>query len=249
MPSQRVRQKQKQSVPPGFRAPPKPKFNVMTMSVRELQDHHRRNANVLLTAPSTSTASYIPRLHAEQIAIEARLDELGVNSLEDNLRMMSVSSSSSYPLDAAAVNTKRRILASLSQSDEECRTTATASLGLQEAIEIERKAHAADLAKQERERQRRQRKGIPEPDEILTREEKEARIWAFMNYRPSLSDMEDEDDDDDDEDNDPLSWFDDDQDDGRKGQDIVDPDVPDGLSNMIRVDESRIDCGIYPAPD
>ncbi len=55
------------------------------------------------------------------------------------------------------------------------------------------------------------------------------------NYKPSESDLEDDDDDDDD----PSTWFDDDQDDGRKGQDIIEPDVED-LSDIIRVDTSRI---------
>ena len=49
--------------------------------------------------------------------------------------------------------------------------------------------------------------------------------------------MEDDDDDDSD-DEDPSSWFDDDQDDGRKGQDIVEPDMED-LFDIIRVDASR----------
>ena len=58
--------------------------------------------------------------------------------------------------------------------------------------------------------------------------------------------MEDDDDDDDN----PVNWFEDDQDDGRKGQNIVDPDVPDeimgdDLSHVIRVDESRIDYRFY----
>ena len=53
-----------------------------------------------------------------------------------------------------------------------------------------------------------------------------------------------EDDDDDEGDEDPASWFDDDQDDGRKGQDIVEPDEED-YSHVIRIDESRV---FYPLP-
>jgi len=41
------------------------------------------------------------------------------------------------------------------------------------------------------------------------------------------------------DDDDPSTWFEDDQDDGRKGQDIIEPDYDD-LSNVIRIDESRI---------
>lgn len=55
------------------------------------------------------------------------------------------------------------------------------------------------------------------------------------NYKPSESDLEDVDDDD--EDDDPAGWFEDDQDDGRKGQNIVEPDEedPESLHNIIRV--------------
>lgn len=62
------------------------------------------------------------------------------------------------------------------------------------------------------------------------------------NYKPSDSDLEDDDDDDDDDD--PANWFEDDQDDGRKGQDIVEPDDED-YSHIIRIDDSRI---FYPLP-
>lgn len=67
------------------------------------------------------------------------------------------------------------------------------------------------------------------------------------NRKPSESDMEDDTDDDDSEDDDPATWFVDDQDDGRKGQDIVEPDYED-LSNIIRVDESRIPHNVFYEP-
>ena len=54
------------------------------------------------------------------------------------------------------------------------------------------------------------------------------------NYKPSESDLED--DDDEDEDDDPASWFEDDQDDGRKGQDIIEPDFED-YSDIIDDDD------------
>jgi hypothetical protein len=56
------------------------------------------------------------------------------------------------------------------------------------------------------------------------------------NYKPTESDLEDDDDDDD---GDPSQWFEDDQDDGRKGQDIVHSDDED-LSHIIRVDASKL---------
>jgi hypothetical protein len=63
--------------------------------------------------------------------------------------------------------------------------------------------------------------------------------YSHRNHKPTESDLED-DSDEGDEDDDPASWFEDDQDDGRKGQDIVEPDFDDDLSNIIRVDPSRL---------
>lgn len=70
------------------------------------------------------------------------------------------------------------------------------------------------------------------------------------NHKPTESDLEDDDDDEDDEDEDPSSWFEDDQDDGRKGQDIIEPDAED-FADIIRVDDSRFEYGpsFYGARD
>jgi hypothetical protein len=132
-------------------------------------------------------------------------------------------------------------------------------ISLEEAVELEQQAHAADRERKQRLLERRQRQGlVTAKGRALTREEQEARVWAFMcdgladlittnlvliyaafrNYKPSESDLED-DDDDDSEDEDPSTWFYDDQDDGRKGQDIIEPDAED-ISELIRVDTSRI---------
>lgn len=54
-------------------------------------------------------------------------------------------------------------------------------------------------------------------------------------------------DDDDDSDDDPANWFEDDQDDGRKGQDIIEPDEED-YSEIIRVDASRIQYSTFYEP-
>lgn len=132
---------------------------------------------------------------------------------------------------------------------------------LEEAVELEQQAHAADLERKRRLLERREKQGlVTKNGGALTREEQEARIWAFMcdhplpissrqililmslslfrNYKPSESDLED-DDDDNSEDEDPSTWFYDDQDDGRKGQDIIEPDAED-MSDLIRVDTGRI---------
>lgn len=143
-------------------------------------------------------------------------------------------------------------------------------LGMDEAIEIEQRAHVHDLQRKQRIEEKRMHHGYPMQNEVMSREEREARIWAFMyvflsflsftflpviffpssplltyslpylpihrrNYKPSESDLEDADDDD--EDDDPAGWFEDDQDDGRKGQNIVEPDEedPESLHNIIRV--------------
>ena len=58
--------------------------------------------------------------------------------------------------------------------------------------------------------------------------------------------MEDDDDEDSDDD-DPANWFEDDQDDGRKGQDIVEPDIED-YSDVIRIDESKIHYNTFYQP-
>lgn len=55
------------------------------------------------------------------------------------------------------------------------------------------------------------------------------------NAKPTESDEEDEDWDEEDNE-DPSTWFDDEEDDGRKGQPLVDPDE---ISSIIRVDDSR----------
>jgi len=54
-------------------------------------------------------------------------------------------------------------------------------------------------------------------------------------------------DEDDSDDDDPSTWFEDDQDDGIKGQDIIPPDMED-LSNVIRVDESHIRYSTFYEP-
>lgn len=79
-----------------------------------------------------------------------------------------------------------------------------------------------------------------------SREDYEAKVWAFMNYKPTDSDMEDYDEDED-EDEDPASWFHDDEDDGIKGQDIVYPDAED-LADVIRMDESKFPYNTFYEP-
>jgi len=116
---------------------------------------------------------------------------------------------------------------------------------MQEAMELERQAFLQDRERQNRIEEKKKRLGKPIKGEVLTRQEREARIWAFMNHKPTESDLED--DSDDEEDDDPASWFEDDQDDGRKGQDIIEPDVED-FSDILRIDKSRIHYNTFDQP-
>ena len=61
----------------------------------------------------------------------------------------------------------------------------------------------------------------------------------YRNHKPSDSDIEDDDEDSDGED--PADWFEDDQDDGRKGQNLVDPDelTAEDFDHIIKVDADR----------
>jgi len=122
-------------------------------------------------------------------------------------------------------------------------TTKTNVLNFQEAMEIEARAHALERERIERAREKRQMRQMPQRKDASSRAEFEARMWAFVNYKPTDSDMEDDSDmDDDDDPEDPANWFIDDQDDGRKGQNIIYPD-PEDFSEIIRVDDSRLPEG------
>ena len=58
-------------------------------------------------------------------------------------------------------------------------------LSLQEAVELEQQAHAADLERKRRLLERREKQGLVTVNGgALTREEQEARIWAFMCDHP-----------------------------------------------------------------
>jgi hypothetical protein len=55
-------------------------------------------------------------------------------------------------------------------------------LSFEEAVELEQKAHAADLERKQRLLEKRQKQGLVTTvnGRALTQEEQEARIWAFM---------------------------------------------------------------------
>ncbi|TFK76032.1 hypothetical protein BDN72DRAFT_831477 [Pluteus cervinus] len=235
----------------GFRPSPRPKPRpIEEMTLRELRDVHNLNAKIL-ASPGASTSTYVHRITAEQAAVAARIFELeGMETINTGLKNTRIIGEDDMNIDipaeppvSRAIEAKRK---ALSQFGAESTSKATGTMSLQEAMELERQAHVQDLERQKRAIEKKKRLGLPIQGEVLTRAEREARIWAFMNHKPSDSDMEDDDDDDDDED--PAAWFEDDQDDGRKGQDIVEPDVED-LANFIRVDESRVPYMCYSRED
>lgn len=120
------------------------------------------------------------------------------------------------------------------------------TMNFSEALELEQRAAAIEREQRQKEQERRERLTMPtritESGRAMTREEYEAKVWAFMTYKPSDSDMEDEDEDEEEDSDDPSTWFHDDQDDGIKGQNIIYPD-DDDLADIIRVDTSRINHG------
>lgn len=233
---------------PGFRVPPKPKPPpIGELTVRELRDLYDRNAKILAT-PAPSTSTYVPRIMAEQARIESQLLELeGMQDIQVGLELTRIGEDDEQMrVDVAPEQQPRPIEAKLRALDkfgnafrQQCGEKVVQGLSYEEAVELEQRAHAADLERKQRLLEKRQKQGlVMVKNRVPTREEQEARIWAFMNYKPSESDLEDDDGDYSD-DEDPSTWFDDDQDDGRKDQDIIEPDVED-LSDIIRVDTSRI---------
>ncbi|KAJ7095260.1 hypothetical protein B0H15DRAFT_921383 [Mycena belliarum] len=237
----------KTALPSGFRPAPKPKRTpISQMSLRELQDLHATNIRLLSTPRESTSAdaeSWIARVTAEQAAVEARLVELvGMDDINIGLKNTAIKGEDDMNVDpppephiSPALEAKRKALSRFGPANN---GTVIGSLSMQEAIRLEQAAHAADKERQERLLEKRRRMGMSIPGEQLTRQEREARMWAFMNHKPTDSDLEDEDEDED-EDDDVARWFEDDQDDGRKGQLIVEPDEED-YDNVIRIDASKI---------
>ncbi|KAF8914051.1 hypothetical protein CPB84DRAFT_1758253 [Gymnopilus junonius] len=237
---------------PGFRPSPRPNQRpIGEMTVRELQDRHIFNAKIL-SSPDASTSTYAQRVLTEQAAIESRLVELdGMEVINKGLRRTTIRGEGDMSVDgppepptSRTLEAKRKALSQFGRNGSTS-SGAVGSLGLHEAMELERQAYFQDKERQNRIMEKKKRLGLSLEGEILTRQEREARIWAFMNHKPTESDLEEDDDESDDDD--PASWFEDDQDDGRKGQDIVEPDAED-FSDIIRVDENRMRYSTFYEP-
>ncbi|KAG1755825.1 hypothetical protein EDB19DRAFT_1902008 [Suillus lakei] len=220
---------------PGFRAPPKPKPKPITqMTTLKLI--------VRGFLPPACTSALGQRLSAEQASIESRLLELeGVEEIRNGLKKTNINADEIMIVDQPRVprviDAKHRALSRYAPIAPNG-AQQVGSLSLQEAVELEQRAHFQDVARQQRLDERKRRIGLPTRGEILSRAEMDARMRAFVNYKPTDSDLEDDMDEDDDDDEDPSTWFEDDQDDGVKGQDIIEPDYEE-LSSVIRIDESR----------
>ncbi|KAH9850712.1 hypothetical protein C2E23DRAFT_734368 [Lenzites betulinus] len=261
--------KQNSDLPSFMRRPPKPdgvkttaNAPIHRLSPRELEERYKRNARTLAQT-STSSSTFIKQLEDQQAAIRARLTELGVEgirsqleqtTIRDDRQSMNVDLSPPSPPPpqpeppvVQPIGAKQRALARWVRPIAGTSHPAAAAMSSQEADQI---LHDTFLREQEHKKKvidRRVRRGEVLEGEHLTRAEMDARMWAFLSYKPSDSDME-EDDEDEEEDKEqeegrPAWWDEDDQEDGVKGQDIIEPDY-DELSSIIRIDEARIPFSI-----
>ncbi|KAF8915885.1 hypothetical protein CPB85DRAFT_1432591 [Mucidula mucida] len=242
----------KRVVPHGFLAAPKAKVKTVSqMTIRELHDRYHHNKQ-FLAAPGASTSTYIAKILHEQNAIETQLAELeGVDNINTSMRNTRIMDEGDMDVDSApeppvsrTIETKRRVLARA--YGPQPGTTHVATMSMEEALEIEQRANAVDMQRRQRQEEKQARLHDITYGH-MSKEEREARIWAFMHHKPSDSDMEDGSDDEDSDEDDPASWFDDDQDDGRKGQPIIEPDEPD-YYDLIRVDSSRFHYNTFYEP-
>ncbi|EJD53552.1 hypothetical protein AURDEDRAFT_52660 [Auricularia subglabra TFB-10046 SS5] len=210
----------------------------------------RRHAIELPSGPTdphsraSSQSTYTARMEAEQMQIRARLLELGVNSLGQQLDSVHISSHTDAPGQPSSspqmIPAKRRALERWSQTHR----GAAGSLFMpaEEADAIEQRAHQAQLEREKQHYEKSVQRGHIMPGEQLTQKQINERLWAFMNYKPTESDEEYDDDDDDAEDDDtaahkfnsedPSTWFDDYDED--QGHQIIEPDE---LENIIQVEQ------------
>ncbi|KAJ7179179.1 hypothetical protein C8R46DRAFT_1159840 [Mycena filopes] len=217
-PSRASQMRHKTALPHGFRPASKPKRTpISEMTLRELEDLHSTNTRLLSPVKQ------------EQAAVEGRLLELvGMDAINSGLRNTAIKGEEDMQVDPPpepytnpTLDAKRKALSRFQPANN---GTIMGSLSMQEAIDLEQRAHLADKERQERLLEKRKRMGMSIPGEQLTRQEREARMWAFMTNMMTTT---------------PATWFEDDQDDGRKGQLIVEPDEED-YSSVIQIDGSRL---------
>ncbi|XP_006460213.1 hypothetical protein AGABI2DRAFT_203070 [Agaricus bisporus var. bisporus H97] len=178
-------------VPPGFLPSPRAKQKrVSEMTVRELQDLHALNSGIL-SSPGASTSTYVQRVLAEQAAVESRLIELdGIETINIGLKNTQIRGENDMVIDPPpeppanrTLEAKKKAMAKFGQSialGPNGNSGKSSGFSMQEAMELERQAFLLDKEREQRLLEKKRKQGIPVNGEILTRQEREARIWAFM---------------------------------------------------------------------
>ncbi|KAI5119907.1 hypothetical protein M0805_003711 [Coniferiporia weirii] len=251
-----TRFKSKQTAMPGMRPFPRERVvPIEEMKADDLRTLFRRNEEVLRTM-SASSSSFVERLEANQAKIKARLAEIeGMESIQRRMRRATIHEDDRMAVDkpdpymSRTLFVKQQAVAAWGKSSKNQPKHKTGTISLEDAITIEQQQIAIEQERRARALERREKQTMPTqtqgPGLPLSREEYEAKVWAFMNYKPTDSDLEGDDDEDDDDD--PSAWFEDDQDDGVKGQDIVYPDTEE-LAEVIRMDESKFHYNTFYEP-
>lgn len=152
---------------------------------------------------SACTSALGQRLSAEQAAIESRLLELeGIEEIRNGLKKTNINADEIMIVDQPrmprVIDAKHRalsryvsmyvyvifdhsyVLGILQAPIAPNGAQQVGSLSLQEAVELEQRAHAQDAARQQRSDERKRRIGLPIRGEVLSRAEMDARMWAFM---------------------------------------------------------------------
>ncbi|KAJ7086766.1 hypothetical protein C8R44DRAFT_901273 [Mycena epipterygia] len=179
----------KTAIPSGFRPAPKPKRTpISEMSLRELQDLHSTNTRLLA---SPYGQSWMGRVTAEQAAVEGRLVELvGMDTIATGLKNSTIKGEDDMivdpppePYTSPTLEAKRKALSKFGPAND-----GTVIGALMQSHSTGTDRHAADKERQDRLLEKRRRMGMSIPGEQLTRQQREARMWAFMNHKPSESD-------------------------------------------------------------
>ncbi|KAJ7591174.1 hypothetical protein C8J56DRAFT_1047387 [Mycena floridula] len=215
------------------------------MKTEELVELYAQNLK-LLQSPGASTSTHEQRIYAEQEAIKSRL---GLEAINNGLQRISIGADDVMQVDSPStpmmIDTKRRVLQRYGPANG---GSVMGSLDFQEAVALQQRAMEHDRERKRRAEEKKQRLGAV----VESEETRRARILAFMQvlgYKPSDSDLEDDDDDDEEDPDDEetiASWLRDD-DDGRQGQDLVEPD-PEDYSDIIRADTSTLHYNTFYQP-
>jgi len=224
-----------------LRAPRPKQIPIEELSFDDLRNRYQDNKN-LLSKTAASSSTFVERITAEQAKIQARISEMeSLEAIQKGMKKTTIDEDGmavDLPEPSPAMLAKQKALAAWGRGKSGGKIQ---TMNFREALELEQRAAAIEREQRQKEQERRERLAMPsrltETGRTMTREEYEAKVWAFMKYKPSESDLEDEDEDEDSDD--PSTWFHDDQEDGIKGQNIVYPD-DDDLAEIIRVDTSKV---------